>query len=278
MRSFQPHRPSDDHPHEHVVAYDIETVVDDEPADGSFPPWPRHRPVAAAFLAAHWRSEGYRFDLTTLTCASGEEAAFYAAVDARLPKGLTGITYNGRGFDLPVLRLQAMAAGRFDLEGLSNQAHASRYGREHLDLADQLCGYGSTRRVPLAEICATLDIPVKLSVDGSEVGALWRAGEIEAIKRYVEEDVIATYILALHWLAFRASDERRIAVPLADLVGWIERSPALAHLRPFTTCRPAMRARSRALLHRVNQAGMDAERRLERERDDRAFSNERPIF
>ena len=31
-----------------VVCYDIETVVveGDEPADGSFPPWPRHQPVA----------------------------------------------------------------------------------------------------------------------------------------------------------------------------------------------------------------------------------------
>ena len=278
MRSFQPHRPSDDHQHEHTVTFDIETIVDDEPADGSFPPWPRHRPVAAAFLTAHWRPGGYEFDLKTLICSPGGEAAFYAEVDALLLKGLTGITYNGRGFDLPVLRLQAMAAGRFDLEGLSNQAHASRYGRDHLDLADQLSGYGGTRRVPLAEICATLGIPVKLSVDGSEVGALWRAGEVETIKRYVEEDVIATHILALHWLAFRASDERRIAVPLADLVGWLERSPDLAHLTAFTTCRPATWARSRALLHRVNQAGMAAERRVERERDDRAFGSERPIF
>lgn len=278
MRSFQPHRPSDDHRHEHTVTFDIETIVDDEPADGSFPPWPRHRPVATAFLTAHWRPGRYEFDLKTLICSPGGEAAFYAGVNALLPKGLTGITYNGRGFDLPVLRLQAMAAGRFDLEGLSNQAHASRYGREHLDLADQLCGYGGTRRVTLAEICAALDIPVKSSVHGADVGALWRAGEIEAIRRYVEEDVAATYLLALHWFAFRASDERRIAVPLADLAGWIERSPNLAHLMPFTTCRPAMWARSRALLHRVNQAGMAAERRLERECDDRAFANERPIF
>ena len=67
-------------------------------------------------------------------------------------------------------------------------------------------------------------------------------------------------------------------MPLADLVGWIERSPELAHLVPFTTCRPAMWARSRALLHRVNAAGMAVERRLERERDDRAFASERPIF
>lgn len=278
MRSNQPHRPGDDHPYEHTVTFDIETIVDTEPADGSFPPWPQHRPVAASFLSADWASDGYRFSLDTLICRPGEEGAFYDGVDRLLPAGVTSMSYNGRGFDLPVLQLQAMAAHRFGASGLSTHTYAHRYGAKHCDLADQMSGYGGTRRTGLAELCRALDIPVKTSVHGADVGALWRVGDEDAIVRYVEEDVIATYILWLYWLAFRTCDERKIVEPLADLARWIERDPAQSHLLPFTTCGPAAWARSRALFHHVSQALSDAERRAQQAADERAFSGERPIF
>lgn len=269
---MQNHRPGDDHGYAHTTTFDIETIVDVDPDDGSFPPWPRHRPVAAAFLKADWRPSGYAFDLTTLVCHPGEEDGFYESVDVLLPKGRTGISYNARGFDSPVLQLGAMAAHRFDLGGLNNQTHAHRFGGDHCDLADQFSGYGATRRVPLSELCDTLGIPVKTSTDGSEVGALWRAGDVDAIASYVREDVIATYILWLYWTAARASDESRIAVPLAQLAVWIESRPEFEHLRIFATCKPALWARSRIHFHRVRQALASAERRAQQARDERAFS------
>jgi hypothetical protein len=96
-------------PHD-VVVYDIETVVAerDTPADGSFPPWPRHRPVSAAFLRARWTTAGYEFTLKTAMCAAGEEAAFYEEVERQLPANVTAVTFNGRGFDNRVLAIQAM--------------------------------------------------------------------------------------------------------------------------------------------------------------------------
>ena len=278
MRSFYPPRPSDAHATEHVVVFDIETIVDEELADGSFPPWPRHKPVAASFLSADWGADGYAFDLQTLICRPGEEGKFYESVDRLLPEGVTSISYNGRGFDLPVLQLQAMAAHRFELKGLGVHTHAHRYGATHCDLADQFSGYGGTRRTSLAELCAPLGIPAKTSVHGSEVGALWRDGAIEAITAYVEEDVLATYLLWLHWAAARANDESLIAVPLADLARWIERTPDLAHLKPFAVCRPAIWARPRALFHTTRQSLSKAERRVQREADERAFAGEPPIF
>lgn len=278
MRTQQFQRPTDDHATEHVVVFDIETVVDTETEDGSFPPWPRHRPVAAAFLSADWSQEGYSFALDTLLCLPGEEEAFYAEVDRLLPRGVTSISYNGRGFDYPVLQLQAMAAHKFELEGLFTHTHAQRYRAEHCDLADQFSGYGGTRKVGLSELCHTLGIPVKTSVHGSDVGALWRDGDIGSIAAYVQEDVIATYLLWLHWAAARAMDERRIAVPLADLARFIETAPQFAHLAPFATCPPALWARPRALTHKVKGALEDAERRVQRAADERAFAGEKPIF
>lgn len=278
MRFNHSQRPTDDHATEHVVVFDIETIVADEPADGSFPPWPRHQPVAASFLSADWSLEGHRFDLRTLICEPGGEAAFYGEVDRLLPRGVTSVSFNGRGFDLPVLQLQAMAAGWFDLEGLYTHTHAQRYHATHCDLADQFSGYGGTRRTGLVELCTALGIPVKTSTHGSDVGALWRAGEVEAIVHYVEEDVAATYILWLNWAAARACDDERIAVPLAEFALWLENAPDLAHLSAFATCRPALWARPRALFHQTRRALADAERRARQAADERAFAGERPIF
>lgn len=277
MRHDTIRRPSDDHATEHVVSFDIETVVDTEMEDGSFPPWPRHKPVAAAFLRADWSTTGYRFDFQTLICLPGEESKFYAEVDRLLAKGVTSVSYNGRGFDLPVLQVQAMATQQFQLEGLGHHARAHRYGSDHCDLADQFSGYGGTRKVPLVELCNALNIPVKTSVHGSEVGTLWREGDIASIVDYVREDVIATYVLWLHWCAARANDERKIAEPLADLAEYLETTPELAHLAAFATCPATLWARPRALAHRVAAALRDAERRVIQDADERAFAHERIV-
>lgn len=257
----------------HVVVYDIETIVDEEPADGSFPPWPRHRPVAAAFLTARWTTEGYDFRLATLMCKPGEEAAFYAKVEQQLPADATGVGFNSRGFDNRVLAIQAMKhAPGFDHAGLARQAFAGRFEGAHCDLADQFGGLGGARPVALAEICHALDIPIKTSTSGGEVGALWRAGQYGAIRNYVREDVLATYLCWLHFIAFVKSDETRITLPLADLAAWLEREPGLAHLQPFAECRPARVARARAPVLRAATALASAKRRVTQERDEAAFA------
>lgn len=261
-------------PH-HVVVYDIETIVaeGDEPADGTFPPWPRHQPVAAAFLTARWSPEGYEFRLTTLMCKPGDEADFYEKVDQQLPKSATGVTFNGRGFDNRVLAIQAMKhLPAFDCAGLARQAFAGRFEGAHCDLADQMGGIGGARPVALAEICRALDIPIKTTTSGGDVGALWQAGEYAAIRRYVREDVLATYACWLHFIAFVKSDEKLITLPLADLTIWLESDPALAHLRTFADCRPARVARMRAPALRVEAALAEADRLVARERDEAAFS------
>lgn len=222
-------------------------------------------------MSASWAPAGYTFDLDTLINLPGQEEQFYRRVDELLPDGPVGVTFNGFGFDLPVLRLSAMAAGLFDLPGLAGQAHAERFGNRHCDLAEQFSRNGGTRRCSLAELCARLEIPVKTSTHGSEVGALWRTGDIASIARYVEEDVVATWILWTIWSGFRASNERRVSLPLDDLARWLERSPACEHLRGFSTCLPVMRARTRAPSLRFGQAFADAEMRLQRHKDQRAF-------
>lgn len=274
MQSFYPRRPSDDHAHDHVVAFDIETIVDEEPSDGSFPPWPGHKPVAAAFLSAVLSGGETEFRLDTLICSPGEEAAFYREVDRLLPAGATAISFNGRSFDNLVLRLGAMAELEFTTSNIARLAHANRYGREHADLCELFGAYGTGRGHPLSALCERLQIPVKTSVSGGDVGALWRTGDRETVLNYVSEDVLATYCLWLHWIAFRHSDPALMANPLCNLASWIERSPELKHLMPFAESPAARWARPRAIAERVQRALAEAERRVERERVEREFSRD----
>lgn len=51
------------YPHEYVVTFGLETIVDRETDDGSFPPWPRHKPIVGAFLTSRWSPAGYSFQL-----------------------------------------------------------------------------------------------------------------------------------------------------------------------------------------------------------------------
>lgn len=271
MRIWQ-QRPRDDHPTDRVVAYDIETIVDTEPTDGSFPPIPQHRPVAAAFLGVTRtidRCHDFRLDI--LVCRPGNEDSFYRKVDACLPPGIAGVGWNKRGFDNPVLRLQAMRYRVFDLEGLARQTQCGRYETTHCDLADQFAGYGSSRTLSLAAVCEALEIPVKTSVHGSDVGALWRAGDVQAIKCYVAEDVIATWIVWLHWAAWKNADPAELALPLSDFAAWLEATPGLEPYRAFADCPPARWARAHAPSIRAGKALRFAEMRLKHERDAQAF-------
>lgn len=269
----EPHRrPSDEHSGQAVLAFDIETIAEPEPEDGSFPPWPTHIPVAASFLYASVGYDGAEFQLDTIICEAGEEAEFYGAMDALLRPGLTAISFNGRSFDLNVLRVGAMSAYRMDLPNLARLAQTNRYGRDHADLLEQFGGYGAARGHSLAQLCQRLAIPVKTSTQGSDVGELWRHGEKETVQRYVEEDVCATYLLWLYWHAFRHSREDLIAVPLDAFARWLEGQPELTHLLPFATCKPALWARSRAIGLRIARAHELAASRLERERIDREFA------
>lgn len=272
-----PRRPSDLHGTQSVLVYDIETISAAEPADGGFPPWPTHETVAAAFLHAQLGPDGrWEFDLQTLVQRGEQDVRFLSDIEEQMTRGATKITYNGRGFDAPVLRLNAMTGRRFDCPSLAEHAGANRFGAEHADLAELFAGYGATRKVSMAELCKPLGIPVKTSTTGADVGQLWRESRIDEIASYVREDVVATYLLWLHWSAFRASEEALITRPMAALMRHLERDPELAHLRPFVDSDLARWARSRAMRADVTAAIGRADRKLGREQDERAFAGVAP--
>lgn len=103
------------------------------------------------------------------------------------------ITYNGRGFDLPVLAQRSLVLG------LSVPFNPSTYRysfKEHLDLVEALTFFGATRRFPLGFICDALGVESpKHAMKGSDVESRWREGRYTEIAEYCAKDVVATAAL-----------------------------------------------------------------------------------
>jgi predicted PolB exonuclease-like 3'-5' exonuclease len=114
------------------------------------------------------------------------------------------ISFNGRGFDMPVLQYRAMKYG-IDAkwiysDGYYNYNH--RYSIEkHCDLLEMFSNFGASARVKMAEVCALFKVPCKSNgIDGSSVLGLFKEGKLSQIADYCENDVIATYILYLRFM------------------------------------------------------------------------------
>jgi predicted PolB exonuclease-like 3'-5' exonuclease len=122
------------------------------------------------------------------------------------------VSWNGGGFDLPVLHYRALVHGiqasRYwdmgddDREFKWNN-YISRYHMRHLDLMDVLAMYQPRANAPLNEIAQLCGFPGKLGMDGSKVWESYKNGEIEAIRNYCETDVVNTYLVFLRFQLMR---------------------------------------------------------------------------
>lgn len=122
------------------------------------------------------------------------------------------VSWNGGGFDLPVLQYRALRAGicaeRYWETGESDTAfrynnYLSRFHWRHMDLMDILSGFQVRARAPLAEVAALLGLPGKLGFSGAQVWDAWLAGDIVRIRRYCETDVLNTYLVYLRFELMR---------------------------------------------------------------------------
>ena len=132
---------------------------------------------------------------------------FYDGIEKFTPQL---VSWNGGGFDLPVLHYRAMLHGvraaRYwelgdDDRDFRFNNYIGRYHTRHIDLMDVLGSYQS--RVPLDEFAQLLGLPGKIGMHGSAVWDAFRAGELEAIRSYCEADVANTYLLYLRFQLMR---------------------------------------------------------------------------
>ncbi len=118
------------------------------------------------------------------------------------------VSWNGGGFDLPVLHYRGMLHGvsapRYwdlgdgdyaDSRDFKWNNYISRYHTRHLDLMDLLALYNGRANAPLDDLAKLFGFPGKLGMDGGKVWEAWQAGQAVDIRDYCETDVVNTYLV-----------------------------------------------------------------------------------
>ncbi len=168
-----------------------------------------HRIVAISAVLRHADS----LRLWSLGDAEAGEAElirrFFDGIERYTP---TLVSWNGGGFDLPVLHYRALVhgisaprywdTGEDDREFKWNN-YLSRFHTRHTDLMDVLSGYQARAVAPLHELAQLLGLPGKLGMDGSQVWDQFQAGKLEEIRSYCEIDALNTYLVYLRFELIR---------------------------------------------------------------------------
>jgi predicted PolB exonuclease-like 3'-5' exonuclease len=150
-----------------------------------------------------------RFKLWSLGDAQSPEKEliqrFFDGLERYSP---TLVSWNGSGFDLPVLHyrslLHGIVAARYWETGADDASfrwnnYLNRFHERHTDLMDVLAGHQARAGVALDQMALLLGFPGKLGMHGSLVWERYLDGDIEAIRDYCETDVLNTFLVYLRF-------------------------------------------------------------------------------
>ena len=221
-----------------VLVFDIETIPDVKglraitgmAADSS------DAQVAAAACAARYEKTGSDFlqhhlhRIAAISCVFRTDAGFrvrslgsledtepklvqdfFRVIDRYTPQL---VSWNGGGFDLPVLHYRALihgvTASRYWEQGEQDRDfkwnnYLARYHSRHLDLMDHLAMYTGRANAPLDDLAKLCGFPGKMGVDGSQVWSLYQEGRFEEIRNYCETDVVNTYLVYCRYQLMRGN-------------------------------------------------------------------------
>jgi predicted PolB exonuclease-like 3'-5' exonuclease len=210
-----------------------------------FLPIAQHRIVAIS--CAFRTRDGFR------VWSLGDESAAERELVLRFFDGIEKfspelVSWNGSGFDLPVLHYRAL---RFQVQApryweVGDEDTAFRYnnylGRfhwRHIDVMDVLSAYQSRARAALSDTAVLLGFPGKLGFDGSQVWDAFRRGELTRIRRYCETDVVNTWLVFLRFQHMRGRlDDEGLARELALTRAWLTEAHQ-PHFDEFLAAWPA---------------------------------------
>ncbi len=234
-----------------TLVFDIETVPDiaglrvlhglddeisaDEVAEMAF--FQRRQATGSDFLPHHLQrivaiscvlrdDEGFR--VWSLGEAGDDEGGliqrFFDGIEKYTPQL---VSWNGGGFDLPVLHYRALIngvqcarywdMGEDDREFKWNN-YISRYHTRHLDLMDLLAMYTGRANAPLDDLAKLTGLPGKLGMDGSQVWHAYQQGRLGEIRSYCETDVVNTYLLYARFQMMRGASSREAYRKECELV------------------------------------------------------------
>lgn len=251
-----------------ILAFDIETVPDVESArrlynlppdlsdesvgnvlfskrrqasDGRSEFLPHHLHRVIAISAVLRRDERLRvWSLGDLDSPESELVGrFFEGVEKYTP---TLVSWNGSGFDLPVLHYRALlhgiAAPRYWENGDDDQSfrwnnYLSRFHYRHTDLMDILSGYQGRATAPLDDVATMMGFPGKLGMHGSRVWTEFCAGNLKGIREYCETDALNTYLVYLRFEMMRGRLSEEACEAECARVRELLRSEDKPHFKAF---------------------------------------------
>jgi hypothetical protein len=226
------------------LVLDLETVLDrslpplkkGKNGEEVFPPAPYHQIVVmgAALLDARYQlrrlwvvgEEGDKDERGTLVALAG----FLG--DQR---DLTVVSYNGRGFDLPVIAARCLRHGVAFPWYYRQRDPRYRYSTAgHFDLMDFLVDHGATKSYSLDVAAKLVGLPGKTDCHGADVQTMIDEGRLEEVRSYCLSDVAQTVGLFLRTQFLRGEvDAAACAQALRVLLGAIAGDPRLRGMLPL---------------------------------------------
>ena len=168
----------------------------------------RHHLHKVVAISAVFRIED-RLDVWSLGSENSSERElverFFEGIEKFSP---TLVSWNGAGFDLPVLRYRALfhnvSAGRYWDIGERDNAfrynnYQNRYHWRHIDVMDVISGFQPRAFVPLDEMASLLGFPGKLGMSGADVWQCFQKKQLDRIRNYCETDVLNTWLVFLRF-------------------------------------------------------------------------------
>ena len=152
------------------------------------------------------------------------------------------VSWNGSGFDLPVLHYRALRHGiqapRYWEMGESDRDfkwnnYLSRFHWRHIDLMDVLAGFQHRGRASLDQMAVLLGFPGKLGMSGAKVWDTYLAGGIRDIRNYCETDVLNTWLVYLRFEHMRGNLDDKALEREFDLLRDTVSSMQESHLDEF---------------------------------------------
>lgn len=214
--------------------------------DNPFPRQLFHSVVSISCLSAKIENtDGYEYyklekigSLSRLEYTEKEiTEEFFNFLCRRIPRI---VSYNGRGFDLPVMKYRAMKFG-VSIENLFKSgdkwnSYNSRYSTNwHCDLLDTLSDFGTSAKPKMNEVCTILGIPGKIGVDGSKVSKMFDEEQFKEIDNYCETDVLNTYLIYLNYALLTGTINYDGFIEMnKDLIKYLE-DQKLPHFDEFLT-------------------------------------------
>ncbi|MFQ6006951.1 MAG: 3'-5' exonuclease [Woeseia sp.] len=221
------------------------TFMRQQATGSDFLPLHQHRVVA---ISVALRSAD-TFKVWSLGDQDSDEAdlvrRFFDGIDRYSPDL---VSWNGSGFDLPVLHYRALRnniqapryweTGDGDREFRWNN-YLSRYHWRHTDLMEVLSSFQPRAWVSLNQAAVLLGFPGKLGMSGEKVWQTWLDGGIDEIRAYCETDVLNTYLIYLRFEFMRGNLDHEGLNREYQLVRSTLASMDQAHLNQFAAAWPA---------------------------------------